>query len=1296
MAGKELYNVDIQINVNGVDEGTAKLKKMDKELSELEKKAKRPIKPRVDMSGMSKTFQKMTGMSKKFQKMTGQTNSAFYNYVTGMSTMTKKMAGQSNSSFYAMAKGADSATRRINDSIKRTENMIKHSSVSTKKMLEGQAKMFKQNSIFRNSTMDLMMGKASMIGGVPIKITATENVTQTIAKTRASLQNLKAMGNVKATLKASDKQARDTINRTRAKAKEYASGKYEAILTARDKLSGTVFGRMHSAVGGAIRRAGRLISIGASAVGGIGLTSMIKTFSDYSSQMSKLKAVTDMTAREFRMLDRQAQNLGKSTEWSAAQVAQGMTELGQAGFASKEIYQAMPGLLNLASAGGLQLAEASGIASGTLRAFNLEAGKTGHVANVLAKTASATNSEVNEIGNSMEYAAPYAKMLNVSLEDTAAAIGMLSQVNIKGSKAGMGLRGMFTSLMAPTAGAKKVMDKFGFSAFDATGKMKPFPQVIQELDRSLSKLNPQQKGEAINKMFGDVAGGSIQALLNLGPDKLAKLTKELEYSQGAAEKMAKTRLDNLKGDFTILKSAVEGMMISLGTKLEPHLRQFVQWLTNKIPEIEKALGKAIDFIANNWDTIIGGLKTAIPLILGLHTAISGLSAIASFANIVKDIGILKEALGGIVGASSGAGGAIAGLKGTLAGIGGSVAGILAVVSVLGMLGVAISDDVDKVAELEGALGDLGSGIAGVLEFIGGLFKMTLGPIGDFLLGSTKMFGALAQGDLKGAGAAASHMFADIRASWVDGTSDLTMQTSKSMKAIRHMSTQELRPIKETFATALGQQKNIVDGKYKEMGEAVSLSMKGMSDDQINMLRGTSRNMEQLLTGINSTMGEAERAKRIGSNMEKLSRVSGFSPDNMTSDFKTAMSKLEKYSGSSARNMKADFSNIFNGFKDIAMAGDIQGGVQKMVENIRSAGPAIQSAIQSNKTAMEGMFKGVDFNTMGIQQQTEQIIKNIGNMNPAQATEAMRGIFTQLGNSMSQQAQQAGQQAGQQFNQGMNQAMAQGGGEGSNPAMNMFSQQAETLGAQAQQAGVQTGQQFGQGMTEGMSQAQSQMQASMTQNNQMVTQANQMAQQVKQAYTNMYNGASNSVAQLASRTTSTFSALSASATGQVNAMCSRIIAAWNAMKAVVSATVTAHFVLSVSTVGGMGAVPHADGGILTEPHIGLVAEAGPEAVIPLSPGKRARGLELFKQAGEMLGIKQSSDGNANNGLAQGIADKNFGNNQEVRPSGQGEGNNNNVNVNVNVNAGDTMDKNAIIDEAVEVVRQELEDALDNLA
>ncbi|MHB0740854.1 phage tail tape measure protein [Peptostreptococcus anaerobius] len=1290
MAGKELYNVDIQINVNGVDKGTSDLKKMDKALSNLEKNAKKKIKPKVDTSAFEKATGQANKASKAYQSMARGYGKSTANMLKSTNMMRKNMAMMGNQTATNMAKMKSSIDINMN----KAEKSIKASMDRTSKILSGRQSMLQNQAMFKNHSLDLMMGKAAMVGGQPLKITATENVTQTVAKAKASMQNLKASSNVKATLKARANQALETINRTRNKAKEYASGKYEAILTAKEKLSGTVFGRMHSAVGGAIRKAGRIVSMGASALGGIGITKMVKTFADYSSQMSKLKAVTDMTAREFKILDTQAKHLGATTEWSASQVAQGMTELGQAGFASKEIYSAMPGLLNLASAGGLQLAEASGIASGTLRAFNLEAGKTGHVANVLAKTASATNSEVNEIGNSMEYAAPYAKMLNVSLEDTAAAIGMLSQVNIKGSKAGMGLRGMFTSLMAPTAGAKKVMDKFGFSAFDATGKMKPFPQVIQELDKSLSKLNPQQKGEAINKMFGDVAGGSIQALLNLGPDKLAKLTKELEYSQGAAEKMAKTRLDNLAGDFTILKSAVEGSMISLGQKLEPQLRQFVQWLTGKIPDIENAISSAIDFFSEHQNMIIGGLKTIIPLILGIHGAVSALSAIASIGNIAKDFGLLKEAISGIAGVAGSVSGSAGGLAAALGGISVGTVAIFAVVAALGALGVAISDNVGLCAELQGALGGLGGPITGILESFGGLMKMSLGSGGQFLLGTLKTIGKLLTGDFKGALAEAEHAGANVRSSWVDGYSDLCMQTSKATKAIGRMTKEELKPIKGAFSTALGQTQNIVKGNYKEMGQAMSTSLNGMSNDQLNILRGTSRNMEQLLAGVHDKMSSSDIASKIKNNMESLSKVSGFDPKNMAKDFRNALADIEKYSGASASQLKSNFSNIFNGFKNIAMAGDVKGGVEKMIQDIHSAGPAIQSAIQSNQTAMQGLFNGVDFSS-GIKQQVDQVMKNLGQMNPAQATEAMRGLFSQLGNGVSQQAQQAGQQAGEQFSQGMNQAMAQGGGEGSNPAMNMFTQQAETLGAQAQQAGVQTGQQFGQGMTEGMAQAQTQMQASMTQNNQMVTQANQMATGVKQAYTNMYNGASNSVSQLASRTTSTFSALSASATAQVTSMCSRIIAAWNAMKAVVSATVTAHFVLSVSTVGGMGAVPHADGGILTEPHIGLVAEAGPEAVIPLSPGKRARGIELFKQAGQMLGITESSDGGANNGLAEGIADKNF------KPDNsntfvQGGNGGNTVNVNVNVDAGGLGDKQAIIDEAVDTVRLELEDALGNLA
>lgn len=1275
MAGKELYNIDLNINVNGVDEASSKLKKVDKDVENLEKKAKKGIKIKFDTSSMNK----MTGQtSKAVEQMAKGYSSTAEKIVKSSNTMSKKV--MKNTALMRKVAGIDASPKKFDPVLSQSKltRVINSDIKRMNSLSEAQKKMSTSKMMFRNNTLDMMMGKAINFGGASINIKATENVTQTVAKAQSSMQKLKFMDKVKVSLSASGNRALQVINQTREKAKAYANGKYEALLTAKDKLSGTVFNRAGGMISRGIGRITRMASYGMSALGGVGVVSLIKTYASYEKQMSSLRAVTDVTAKEFAQLDRQARQLGATTEWSATQVAQGMTELGQAGFNQKEIMYSMPGLLNLASAGGLQLAEASSIASGTLRAFNLEASKTGHVADVLALAASATNAEVADMGNSMEYAAPYAKSLNVSLEDTAAAIGMLSQVNIKGSKAGMALRGMFTALSAPTAAAKKVMEQYGFNAFDATGKMKPFPQVIKELDGALKHLNPQQKGEALNKMFGDVAGGGVQALLGLGSEKLEKLSKDLNFADGAAKKMAATRMDNLTGDFILLKSAVEGMYVNLGKKLEPYLRQFVQWLTSKIPEIEKALGKMIDYLGNNWESILSGFKTAIPLVLGFMGAIQGLRGILFLGDVVRDFGILKEVLFGLSGATGSATGLLSGLKGMIAGLG-VTGGIFAVVAALGIMSVAISDNIDLIADLNSGLGELGTGISGVMEVMGGLFKLVLGSAGTFLGGSFKMFDALFSGDWEKAGVEASQMFADLKTNGKNALGDLFATSTYAYGKIRESSEKELSPVKKVFETALGQQKNIVAGNYKEMSKAVSSSMKGLSDDQISILKGTSRNMEQLLFGVNSKMSENDMASRIAKNMDTLSKMSGFDPKHMNEDFNSAIKTIEKNAGSASKNIKTDLSNAFNSFKELASSGNIQGGVSRMLEDINKAGPALQSFISSNKSAMQGMFKGVDF-SKDLQSQISAVMANIGKMEPSQAIGAMRSLFSVLGS----EANAAGQQAGQQYSSGVQSGMSSGGATNqSSPIANV----AQNQGQQAYQSGVQTGQMYGQGINAGVQQAQAQ-QPPQT-NNAQVQQAQQMAQQVKQAYSDMYNGAGNSVSQLQSRTSSAFSALSSSATSQVSSMCSRIISLWNAMKATVSSTVTARFVLSVSTVGAVGAIPHADGGILTRPHLGLVAEAGPEAVIPLSPGKRARGIELFKQAGKMLGIT-NDDGNAN--PVSDFSAKDFNTNNNVKTSNsQSGGVNVSVSVNVNVN-----DKESIISEAKEEFGRELEEALSDIS
>ena len=1298
MSGKELYNIDLNINVNGVDEGIGKLKKIDKEIDNIEKKSKKVNKINISPKGLDK----MKGLTKASRNI-----DKIYKTCSKLKDINPVVRLDIK----------DGASRKI----KNMENNLK----SYQTLMSSQINMMKQQgNLFRNNSLDMLIGKGIKFGDNTIKITAEENVTQTVAKAKASVQNFKHSSNVKATLKANPNRALKAIQETKKKAKEFASGKYEAILTAKNKLSGTVFDKANGAINRGIKKVGRAIGIGMSALGAASFGSMVKIFSDYEKQMSAVKAVTGANAKEFSILDKQAKHLGATTEWSASQVAEGMQNLGQAGFKINEITSAMPGLLNLASEGQLQLADASNIAAGTLRAFGLNASQTGHVADVLALASSATNSNVSEMGNSMEYAAPFAKALGVSLEDTASAIGMLANVNIKGSKAGMTLRNMFTSLSGPSKEASKIMEKLGFNAFDAQGKMKQFPMLIRDLEEATRGLNRQQKAATLNKIFGDIGTTGVLSLLDMGPKKLAELTKQLEYSQGAAQKMATTRLNNLAGDITILKSATEGMFIELGTKLNPYMRQFIQWLTSKIPEIQQTLGNLIDFVGNNWESILSGLKGAVPILAGLFGMIQGFRGIMFFGQLSRDFSTLKDVLGGLLPTTGRVGGLLSSLKGGLAGLG-ATGGIMAAVAAFGIMAAQISKNIDLVNSLNNSFDGLGAGMSRITEGFGGFFRM-LGSGGSLLGGIFKALDKVADGDFKGA-------WKDITSATTDFSNKTTLAInamantkSKASSVVAKASTREINQTKNVLKTAMNEQKNIVTGNYEAMASSVSKSLKGISNDQLSVLRGTSDNMALLLNGVRQGQEASQMAKIIQSNMKDLSKSTGFDPTKMQKDFSSAYNWIENHSAASATTISRNLNKIGKEFANttksqISSVG-LDTAVTNMISQIHQAGPELQNAIKSNAQAMQSAFKGVDFGS-SLKSQIDTVMNNLKGMDPGQASSLIQSIFS----SVTQQARDMGSQSRQNFDSGFNSSqsnatssnifsnMAQNNGEvayraGAESAEkyvngiqsktssanlnsdSIFNNLSSGNGDNAHEAGVQVGQQYSHGVIEGIEESKSQIQQ-INQNNNILQQANQMAQQVKQAYSNMYNGASNSVKQLQSVTSSTFSSLRGSATAQVNAMCSQIIAAWNAMKAVVSATVTANFVLNISTVGGMGAIPHAEGGILNEPHIGLVAEAGPEAVIPLSPSKRARGIEVFKKAGEVLGFKDSSgNGAANTSLSDSISDKTFipSNNQKNQVVGG-----NNVNVKVDVHT-KNEDSQKLKQEILNEVERELDNAFDHLS
>lgn len=331
-------------------------------------------------------------------------------------------------------------------------------------------------------------------------------------------------------------------------------------------------------------------------IAGIGLSAseVVSTFNDFESGMSGVRALTSATDEEFLLLKQTAKDLGATTSFSASEAAMGMQNLASAGFTTAEIVAAMPGMLDLAASSGEDLAVASDIAATTLRGFGLEASKAAHVADVLAEVSARTNAAVSDTGEAMKYIAPIANAMGFSLEEVAASVGLLSDAGIKGSQAGTTLRGAFSRLAKPTEDMLEVMDNLNLSFYDSNGQMKSISSIVGMLKGNMAGLTEAEKQNALVTLFGQEALSGMMVLLEAGPEKISKLTKSLQDCEGVASEMSKIRLDNLAGDMEELGGAVETAKLELMDKLNPYLRQGVQWLTTKIPAIQTMLENAID------------------------------------------------------------------------------------------------------------------------------------------------------------------------------------------------------------------------------------------------------------------------------------------------------------------------------------------------------------------------------------------------------------------------------------------------------------------------------------------------------------------------------------------------------------------------------------------------------------------------------------------------------------------------------------------------------------------------------
>lgn len=327
------------------------------------------------------------------------------------------------------------------------------------------------------------------------------------------------------------------------------------------------------AVGDALIAAGVLNSLKELAVAYKECVEISMTF---GAELSSVEALSGASAEEMENLRKKAQEIGATTKYTATEGAQAMSYMGMAGWDASQMIDGLDGVINLAAASGEDLAQVSDIVTDNLTAFGMAASQTARFADVLAATATGSNTSVSVMGETFKKAGPVAGALGYSIEDVSVAIGLMANAGVKGSRAGTALSNTFTGLLGGIKLTGEAIGEVEFNTVKADGTMMDFGETINSLRAYFNRLSEAEKVSNAQAIAGKQGYAGLLAILNATDADYIKLTDSINNCSGAAEKMAKIRMDNLQGDVTLLQSAADGLKTTLGGAFEPELRKLAK------------------------------------------------------------------------------------------------------------------------------------------------------------------------------------------------------------------------------------------------------------------------------------------------------------------------------------------------------------------------------------------------------------------------------------------------------------------------------------------------------------------------------------------------------------------------------------------------------------------------------------------------------------------------------------------------------------------------------------------------
>lgn len=402
-------------------------------------------------------------------------------------------------------------------------------------------------------------------------------------------------------------------------------------------------------VGNSMKSAGKAMLPVTAAVAAVG-TASVKATADFDTAMAQVAATKGTTVDNITDLREAAQEAGEQTAWSASEAAEALNYLSLAGLDSASAAGNLNATLNLASAGSMELGDASDMLTDAMTALGIEMDENGENATAfgdkMATTASKSNTSVEQLGEGILKVGGTAKNMAGGTTELNAALGILADNSIKGEEGGTHLRNMLLALNPTTEKAKNAWKELGVSAYDTDGNLRPLQDTFADLNKAMEGMTDEEKTSYLQKMFNKTDLSSVNAMLATSSDRWNELSSAIDGSDGAMQDMADTQLDNLNGQLTLLKSALEGAAISIGGELMPYIQALtekvqgaVEWF-NSLSESQKALVvkialvvAAIGPVLSIVGSIIGALSTAVGIVSTF------LGALAAGEGVIGALGV---------------------------------------------------------------------------------------------------------------------------------------------------------------------------------------------------------------------------------------------------------------------------------------------------------------------------------------------------------------------------------------------------------------------------------------------------------------------------------------------------------------------------------------------------------------------------------------------------------------------------------------------------------------------------------